>query len=93
MSILPFKKSTSPNPHFDKSMPVGYILCVSCKEPLWEMEVRTAQGKVVSSAHQPIGRNKEFMTKSRICPLCSKNFDKDGKFLFRSKVTGQEFLS
>lgn len=92
MSVLPFPKSTSPK-EFDNKQPHAWVLCYSCKQPLWEIEVRTQDGKVVSSSHRPIGNNKEFMGKSMDCPLCGKRIDKEGKFLYRSTVTLKDYLS
>lgn len=93
MSIHHLPKSTPPKPtEFDAKEPKAWILCYSCKQPLWEMEVHTRGGKVVSSSHRPVGKNTEFMGKSFDCPLCKKRFDKDGKFLYRSLISRRDEL-
>jgi hypothetical protein len=95
MSIHHLPESTSPEKpaEFDAKEPAAWVLCCSCKQPLWEIEVYTKAGKVVSSSHRPIGRNKEFMGKSFDCPLCGNRFDKEGKFLYRSLISKRDFLS
>jgi hypothetical protein len=93
--------STSPsektNPHFDHKKPRAIICCISCKEALWQMEVRAVNGTVVSTKTLPVGRNKRhFDGKRQDCPLCGHDFGKtnpDGtpNFYIRSIKTGQSF--
>lgn len=92
------KASTSPKPpvHFDKEKPEAVICCMTCREPLWTMEVRQVQGKVLSTTTLPFGRNKQYFNdRLTDCPLCHRPFMKeegaDKKVLLRSLATGAFF--
>lgn len=98
-------ESTSPvstshnNPHFDKDKPSAYIVCMSCKDPLWSMLVRVVQGSIVSTKMVPVGKNtKFFKEKDYACPLCKRPYmiaprrkGDNPQFLLRSISTGKSF--
>lgn len=79
--------------HFEKDTPKAQILCKSCKQPLWELVVRSKKDKLISTFHKPIGNNVAMMGKDNECPLCGLAFDDKGKFLFRSPLTGRTFVA
>jgi hypothetical protein len=97
--MMPSAGSTSPKPvnHFDKEEPTAIICCFSCREALWEQRVRQVQGKVVSHRTLPVGKNScSFSEKDHDCPLCNRPYfksqGKEKKFLFRSPITGKDFV-
>lgn len=93
------QESTSHNPHFSNKKPEAYIICMSCKQPLWSMSLNVVQGTIASSYTAPVGKNKQYMNdKDPLCPLCNNPFGEPPKnrgdkprFLLRSVATGKSF--
>ncbi len=97
ISPVPTYREPDHNQHFNPQRPAAIICCVSCKEPLWTIEVRRVQSVVASTKMEPIGKNQRwFDEKRQDCPLCGKDFgntNEDGSpgFLVRSSLTGESF--
>ena len=82
-------------PDLDPAKPVAVIVCATCKHPLWKIEVRHFDSKIVSSSILPVNAGiPNFRDDNQDCPKCLHPYmkynakTKQPEPIFKSVVTG-----